>query len=134
MQSELYSSTYGKANVKFLKVKKDQSNPTVQEILEANVQVLLRGKFEESYTKADNSSIVPTDTVKNTILVEAKNTDVWPIERFAAHLAKHFTSKYGHVEGIEVTIVQSKWSKIQLNGKEHAHSFRYDGPETRRTF
>ncbi|RCK67196.1 Uricase [Candida viswanathii] len=119
MQSELYSSTYGKANVKFLKVKKDPSNPTVQDVLEANVQVLLRGQFDESYTKADNSSI---------------NTDVWPIEKFAAHLAKHFTTKYAHVEGIEVTIVQSKWTKIQLNGKDHAHSFRYDGPETRRTF
>ena len=134
MQSELYSSTYGKGNVKFLKVKKDPSNPTVQDVLEANVQVLLRGKFDESYTKADNSSIVPTDTVKNTILVEAKTTDVWPIERFAAHLAKHFTTKYGHVDGIEVTIIQAKWSKIKLEGKEHAHSFKHEGPETRRTY
>ena len=95
------------------KGQKDPSNPTVQDVLEANVQVLLRGKFDESYTKADNSSIVPTDTVKNTILVEAKTTDVWPIERFAAHLAKHFTTKYGHVDGIEVTIIQAKWSKIK---------------------
>ncbi|EMG50033.1 putative mitochondrial outer membrane protein [Candida maltosa Xu316] len=134
MQSELYSSTYGKGNVKFLKVKKDTSNPTVQDVLEANVQVLLRGKFDESYTKADNSSIVPTDTVKNTILIEAKTSDVWPIERFAAHLAKHFTTKYSHVEGVEVTIVQTKWTKIKLNGKDHAHSFKHDGPETRRTF
>ena len=116
------------------KGQKDPSNPTVQDVLEANVQVLLRGKFDESYTKADNSSIVPTDTVKNTILVEAKTTDVWPIERFAAHLAKHFTTKYGHVDGIEVTIIQAKWSKIKLEGKEHAHSFKHEGPETRRTY
>ncbi|ODV79679.1 peroxisomal urate oxidase [Suhomyces tanzawaensis NRRL Y-17324] len=134
MQSELVASAYGKGNVKFLKVKKNPSDPNIQEILEANVQVLLNGTFDRSYTHADNSAIVPTDTVKNTILVEAKNTDVWPIERFAAHLAKHFTGKYEQVHGLEITIVQSRWSKYLLsNGKEHAHSFSHDGPETRRT-
>lgn len=132
--AELFDSSYGKANVKFLKVRKDASDPNIQDVLEANVQVLLRGKFDTSYTKADNSSIVPTDTVKNTILVEAKTNNVWPIESFAAHLAKHFTSKYDQVEGIEVYIVQAKWTKIKLEGKEHAHSFRHEGPETRQTY
>lgn len=130
----LVESSYGKGNVKFLKVKKNPSNPQEQDILQANVQVLLRGAFDVSYTKADNSPIVPTDTVKNTILVEAKTTDVWPIERFAAHLAKHFTSKYSHVSGIEVTIQQTRWTRFAVNGKPHAHSFRHDGPETRNTY
>ncbi|CAK9440408.1 uncharacterized protein LODBEIA_P45080 [Lodderomyces beijingensis] len=134
MSTELFESSYGKGNVKFLKVKKDPSDPQVQEVLEANVQVLLRGKFDTSYTEADNSSIVPTDTVKNTILVEAKTNNVWPIESFAAHLAKHFTAKYAQVEGIEVNIVQALWSKIELNGKPHAHSFKHQGPETRQTY
>lgn len=132
--SVILDSSYGKANVKFLKVKKDTKNPKVQDVLEANCQVLLKGDFDVSYTKADNSPVVPTDTVKNTILVEAKTTDVWPIERFAAHLAKHFTSKYAHVRGIEVTIIQSRWTKFPVNGKLHDHSFRNEGPETRRTF
>ncbi|KAI5960616.1 uncharacterized protein KGF55_004509 [Candida pseudojiufengensis] len=132
--SEIIESSYGKGNVKFLKVKKDSSNPKIQEVLEANVLVLLRGKFDASYTDADNSSIVPTDTVKNTILVEAKTQNVWPIESFAAHLAKHFSKKYNQVEGVEVNIVQTKWTKIQINGKNHEHSFKHDGPETRQTY
>ncbi|KAM9915753.1 hypothetical protein OXX80_013866, partial [Metschnikowia pulcherrima] len=37
--SVLLDSTYGKGNVKFLKVKKDQHNPQVQDVLEANCQV-----------------------------------------------------------------------------------------------
>lgn len=134
MQSELLDSSYGKGNVKFLKVKKNPHNSKEQDVLEANVQVLLKGNFDVSYTKADNAPIVPTDTVKNTILVEAKTTNVWPIERFAAHLAKHFTEKYAHVSGIEVSIVQSKWTKYEVDGKIHPHSFKHEGPETRRTF
>lgn len=132
--SQLLDSSYGKANVKFLKVKKDPKDPQTQDVLEANCQVLLRGNFDISYTKADNSPIVPTDTVKNTILIEAKKTDVWPIERFAAHLARHFTTKYSHVSGIEVTIVQQRWTKFDVNGKVHPHSFKNEGPETRNTF
>lgn len=132
--STILDSAYGKANVKFLKVKKDSKNPKVQDVLEANCQVLLKGDFDVSYTHADNSPVVPTDTVKNTILVEAKNTDVWPIERFAAHLAKHFTSKYDHVRGVEINIIQARWTKFPVNGKLHDHSFRNEGPETRRTF
>lgn len=130
----LIDSSYGKTNVKFLKVKRDKKNPKIQEILQANCQVLLRGNFDVSYTEADNAPIVPTDTVKNTVLIEAKNTEVWPIERFAAHLAKHFTTKYNHVSGVEVTIIQDLWKKYEVNGKLHDHSFRHEGFETRRTF
>lgn len=132
--SVILDSSYGKAKVKFLKVKKNATNPKVQEVLEASCQVLLRGDFDVAYTNADNSPVVPTDTVKNTILVEANNTDVWPIERFAAHLAKHLTSKYVQVKGVEVTIAQTRWIKYPVNGKVHDHSFRNEGPETRRTY
>lgn len=131
--SQLIDSTYGKGNVKFLKVKKDPKNPQVQDVLEANCQVLLKGNFDVSYTEADNSPVVPTDTVKNTILVEARKTEVWPIERFAAHLAKHLTQKYAHVSGVEISIVQTRWTKFQVDGRLHDHSFRHEGPETRRT-
>lgn len=135
MSAQLIKSSYGKANVKFLKVKKSEENPKHHEIIEANVQVLLRGGFDESYTKADNSLIVPTDTVKNTILVEAKTTDVWPSERFACHLAKHFTLKYCHVVGVEVNIIEQKWGRIQMSdGTEHPHSFQHQGPETKRVY
>lgn len=129
----LQDSTYGKQLVKFLKVKKDPQNPSKQEILEATVMVLLKGNFETSYTKADNSSVVPTDTVKNTILIEAKTQDVFPIERFAAHLAQHFINKYSHVSGVQVNIVQNKWSKYEVNGKIHDHSFVKNGADKRVT-
>lgn len=129
----LQNSTYGKENVKFLKVKKDKHNPKKQDVMEATVCVLLRGNFDISYTKADNAPIVPTDTVKNTILVEARKTDVWPIERFATHLGEHFINKYAHVSGVDVQIVQHKWSKYEVNGKLHDHSFVKNGEDIRTT-
>jgi urate oxidase len=127
--STLTSSTYGKDNVKFLKVKKDPQNPKKHEIIEATALVLLEGGFDTSYTDADNSSIVPTDTIKNTILILAKTTEVWPIERFAAKLATHFVEKYSHVSGITVKVTQDRWVKYDVNGQLHDHSFVHQGPE-----
>ncbi|SCU98254.1 LADA_0H11650g1_1 [Lachancea dasiensis] len=127
--SYLADSTYGKDNVKFLKVKKDKQNQKVHEIMEATVCVLLKGDFDVSYTEANNAPIVPTDTVKNTILILAKKYDTFPLEKFAARLALHFTSKYAHVSGLTVKITQDRWAKYNVDGKPAHHSFVHQGPE-----
>lgn len=127
--SFLADSIYGKDNVKFLKVKKDASNPKLQQIMEATVKVLLKGNFDVSYTEADNSPIVPTDTVKNTILILAKTNDTWPSEKFASTLALHFTTKYAHVSGVSIQIYQERWVKFNVDGAPSQHSFVHQGPE-----
>lgn len=127
----LQSNSYGKNNVKFLKIKKDPSNPSVQQVMEATCRVMLTGGFAPAYTDADNSVIVPTDTIKNTILVEARQTEVFPIERFAAHLVKHFLGKYSWIDTVTVHIEQAKWSKYAVDGKLQPHSFVKDGDEVR---
>ncbi|CAI8501553.1 unnamed protein product [Hanseniaspora opuntiae] len=123
--SYLESSCYGKDNVKFLKVVKNPKNEKDHEIMECNVQVLLKGQLEVSYTEADNKVIVPTDTVKNTILVLAKKNKIDTIEKFAALLALHFTKKYAHITGASVKIIQQTWNKY------HEHSFIHGGAETK---
>ncbi|KAK9759692.1 hypothetical protein K7432_017039, partial [Basidiobolus ranarum] len=66
----LKKQAYGKTKVRVTKVIRHTKN--WHDVVELTCQVLLDGKFETSYTEADNSSIVPTDTVKNTIYVLAK--------------------------------------------------------------
>jgi urate oxidase len=129
--SFLSAARYGKDKVRVLRVKRDPSNPSKQDVLEMVVRVLLEGEIDESYTRADNGPIVPTDTVKNTIYIIAKLQDVWPIERYAAVLAHHFVTKYSHIHKCHVDIKQLKWSRYQVNGKLHDHSFVRDGLETR---
>ena len=50
-----------------LKVHKDPRDPKHQSVVEFTVQILLEGEIETSYTKADNSVVVATDTMKNTV-------------------------------------------------------------------
>jgi urate oxidase len=127
----LTSAEYGKDNVRILKVKKNPSDPSVQDVIELRVCVLLEGDIEESYTKADNGSIVPTDTVKNTIHIVAKQYEVWPIELFGATLTDHFVNKYRHIHAAHASIIQYRWTRYNVKGKPHAHSFIRDGEETR---
>jgi urate oxidase len=59
--------TAGKDKVKLLKVYRDPGDPKKQSVVEFTVQILLEGAIETSYTKADNSVVVATDTMKNTV-------------------------------------------------------------------
>ncbi|CAA20878.1 Uricase [Schizosaccharomyces pombe] len=123
---------YGKTLVRFMK--KDICPKTkTHTVYEMDVQSLLTGELEESYTKADNSIVVPTDTQKNTIYVFAKNNDVSVPEVFAAKLAKHFVDKYKHIHGAALDITITPWTRMEVQGKPHSHSFIRNPGETRKT-
>ena len=84
-----------------------------------------------SYTKADNSVVVPTDTMKQTTYIVAKQNPVNPPELFAATLAAHFTTTYKHITAANVSVVQHRWTRMTVDGAPHPHSFFRDGDETR---
>jgi len=84
-----------------------------------------------SYTEADNSVVVPTDTQKQTTYILAKQNPVSPPELFGAILAKHFIDKYSHIHAAHVKIIQHRWTRMVIDGKPHPHSFYRDGEEVR---
>lgn len=83
------------------------------------------------YTEADNSVIVPTDTMKQTTYLMAKQHPVNPPELFASILASHFTDTYKHIHSAHVKVVQHRWTRMTVDGEPHPHSFMRDGAETR---
>ncbi|CAJ0757737.1 20511_t:CDS:2, partial [Entrophospora sp. SA101] len=96
------------------------------------VRVLLQGDFEHSYTKADNSKIIPTDTMKNTIYILAKQSNnVQIIEELGIERGEHFLKTYPHVTKVTVLLVKHRWSRMMVDGKLHQHSFIRDGEELR---
>lgn len=117
---KLSAQRYGKARVRVVKILRDAARHTV---LEADVQVLLEGDFETSYTKGDNSKVVPTDTVKNTINVLARDHLTTEIETFALHVGRHFLQRYEQVERVHVDIRERVWERIG----NHNHSFTAPG-------
>jgi urate oxidase len=124
------AARYGKDNVRVYKVHRDASTG-VQTVVEMTVCCLLEGEIETSYTKADNSVVVATDSIKNTIYITAKENSVDPPELYAAILGNHFIQKYGHIHVANVKVVTHRWIRLDVDGKPHPHSFIKDGGETR---
>ncbi|KAK1706847.1 uricase [Colletotrichum lupini] len=128
MAAYLASARYGKDNVRVYKVEK---NGNVQTVTEMTVCCLLEGEIETSYTVADNSVVVATDSIKNTTYIKAKENPVNPPELFASILGAHFLETYAHIHTANVKIIQHRWTRMTVDGKPHPHSFFRDGEETR---
>ncbi|GKT51621.1 uridine nucleosidase [Colletotrichum spaethianum] len=126
--SYLASARYGKDNVRVYKVQRDGATQTVTEM---TVCCLLEGDIETSYTAADNSVVVATDSIKNTTYIKAKENPVNPPELFASILGTHFLDTYAHIHTANIKIVQHRWTRMTIDGKPHPHSFFRDGEETR---
>lgn len=127
--SQLNYARYGKDNVRLYKVHKHPDG--TQSIVEQTVRVLLEGDIETSYTQADNSVVVATDTQKHTVYVLAKQNPVTPPELFASIVGTHFITKYSHIHAAHVKIVTHKWTRMTIDGKPHPHSFVRDGEDIR---
>jgi urate oxidase len=78
-----------------------------------------------AYTSADNSSIVATDTMKNTVYAKAKEcTEVLSMEKFAVVLAEHFATYYPQVSETIININEKPWERVTVDGKPHSHGFK----------
>ncbi|KAI1333691.1 uricase [Xylariaceae sp. FL0016] len=126
----LSAARYGKDNVRVYKVHRDEASGT-HTVTEMTVCVLLEGKIDESYTVADNSPVVATDSMKNTIYIKAKEHPVNPPELYASILGQHFLDKYPHINVANVNVVVKRWTRMVVDGKPHPHSFYRDGEDTR---
>ncbi|MEA3188285.1 MAG: urate oxidase [Chthoniobacter sp.] len=120
MNAKLLDHRYGKSRVRVLKVIRDGARHSVKEL---DVAVALEGDFETSYTSGDNSQVVATDTIKNTVNVLAHRHLALENERFALTLARHFLEKYPQVQTASVKAVERVWGRMSLDGQPHAHSF-----------
>lgn len=135
--TKLIDVQYGKSRVRVLKVLKATSR---HDIIEVDVQVLLRGVLDPSFTRGDNALVVPTDTCKNTVLVLARENLTDSLEEFGSAIGSHFLNQYSHLTSVDVRMTERPWVRMNaatetapgvFNGPSvpHDHSFQHRGPE-----
>jgi urate oxidase len=117
---KLTGHRYGKGRVRVLKILRDGPTHRIKDI---SVSALLHGDFELSYTRGDNTKVIATDTIKNTVNVLAKDNLGDEIERFAIFLGEHFVTKYPQVETATIEVAERSWERMQIDGQPHSHSF-----------
>ena len=84
--ARLGQNRYGKSHVRLSRITR---RGDTHEFNEWSVQVLLEGDFETAFTEADNSKILPTDTMKNTVYYVARISKATTIEDFAMELGDY---------------------------------------------
>ena len=111
---------YGKAEVRVLKKLQRDGLHIMKEL---EVQVLLAGDFESSYSSGDNRLVVATDTMKNTVNVLAFEKLEEQTELFALSLSEHFLEKYQYVSTVTIETSERVWQRLRADGQPSPTNF-----------
>lgn len=131
MSVKIAHNKYGKSRVRLLKVAR---RGEWHELQETTVKIAFEGEFTEVHTIGDNSRVLPTDTMKNTVYALASQTrEIEEIETFAMRLANHFLTNNPPVTRVIIEIVEHGWTRMALDEKAHPHSFIKGSDEKRTT-
>ena len=116
----LSQNNYGKSEIRLVKVKRDTDR---HEVWDLDVAVALEGDFEAAHVHGDNSKLLATDTMRNTVYALAKDHLIGSIEDFGLVLVDHFLVAGPTVERVRIRITEFPWNRIEVNGRGHEHSF-----------
>jgi urate oxidase len=129
--ARLGANRYGKSRVRLSRITrvKDSVHGDRHEFNEWTVHVMLHGDFETSYTEADNSKVLPTDTMKNTVYYVARDSKAETIEAFACELGDYFLSNQPQVAKVGIEVQEKAWQRMIVGGATEAATFKLAGPE-----
>ena len=126
MSISISSQSYGKARVCLSYVTRHADR---HDFIQLAVEIALQGDFDTAYVDGDNSKVIPTDTMKNSVYGIARKCGVENIEAFGQDLANHFFDSFDHVDSATVSVVESLWQRIDSDGSPHRHGFVGGGSE-----
>jgi len=117
---------YGKSRVRLSRITRLNDR---HEFNEWTVHVMLHGDFESSYTEADNSKVLPTDTMKNTVYFVARGSKAATIEAFAMELGDYFLDHNPQVSKVSIEVQEKLWQRMIVEGAPEPATFKLGGPE-----
>ena len=124
--AKLGANRYGKSRVRISRITRLDDR---HEFNEWTVHVMLHGDFASSFTEADNSKVLPTDTMKNTVYYVARGSKAATIEAFAMELGDHFLDNNPQVSKVSILVEEKAWARMVVDGTPDATTFRMGGPE-----
>lgn len=127
---ELAENRYGKSRVRLMKVTRHDHG---QDLREWTVQVLLKGDFDTAHLLGDNSKILPTDTMKNTVYSIARTSKATAMEDYAKELADFLLSSNPQVSSASIHVESTLWKRLTVDGKPHPSAFMRGSGELQTT-
>jgi len=126
----LDENRYGKSRVRLVRVKRGKDR---HDFREWTLEILLEGDFESCFTDGDNSKILPTDTMKNTVYSLARKSAAGSMEEFAKEMVDFFLSRNPQVSRAEIGVSEKAWERAVTAGKPHPTTFVQSSGERQTT-
>jgi urate oxidase len=120
MGIRLGQNDYGKSRVRLLRVARNAERHDVKEL---NLAIRMEGRFETAHTAGDNSKILATDTMKNTVYALAQQQLIGSAEEFCRRLIEYFLANNPQVRQVEVDAEEVLWTRMQIGGSQHGSAF-----------
>jgi urate oxidase len=127
---ELAENRYGKSRVRLMKVTRHDHG---HDLWEWAVQVLLKGDFDSAHLNGDNSKILPTDTMKNTVYFIARSSKATTMEHYAMELANFLLERNPQVASASIRVESTLWKRLTVDGKPHPSAFMRGSGELQTT-
>jgi urate oxidase len=124
----LRDTAYGKSRVRLVQVTRRNDR---HELCDLTIAIRFQGDYDESYGAGDNSAVLPTDTMKNTVYALAAAGRIRDAESFGLRLARHFLDRNPRLERVRIDITEHAWGRITSGDRESGQAFVRQGPETR---
>lgn len=124
----LADTSYGKSGIRLVQVIRDGERHDLRDL---TVAVRFEGDYDASYAEGDNSDVLPTDTMKNTVYALAARGQVDDPETFGLQLASHFIERNARLRMVTIDMTEHIWARIAVGDREHGQAFMRRGPETR---
>jgi len=130
MPAQLHSNRYGKSRIRLMRLTKHFDH---HDLDEWTVQILLTGDFDSAHTHGDNSQILPTDTMKNTVYFVARESKATSMEAYAQELIDYILTRNPQVSSAEVVIESTLWKRLTVDGKPFPTAFMRGSDERQTT-
>ena len=124
----LTHTSYGKSRIRLVRVTRHGDR---HELRDLTVAVGFEGRYDTSYTDGDNSDVLPTDTMKNTVYALAARDGVGEPEAFGIVLGQHFIERNPQLERVTIDLIDHAWGGITVGDRDHGQAFVRRGPDTR---
>jgi len=122
----LAENHYGKSRVRVVKVVRDG---VTHHVYEWKVNVYLEGDFTACFVAGDNTGLLATDTMKNTVYAVARGSSATTPEDFALELANFLASRNPQIGSVRIAIEEKIWIRIKADGEKHGSAFMQRGPD-----
>src|SRR5688572_1696174 len=127
----LVQSAYGKSRVRLVQIAR---HGDVHDLSDFTVAIRFEGEYAECYTAGDNTAVLPTDTMKNTVYALAARHGIQEPEAFGLTLATHFLERNPRLTDVRVDVSAQTWDRVASGGPgdgEDGHAFMGRGPDMR---